>query len=105
MNAHTSCGDLLYEDNVPNRKLVVGGRSQCILPKFERAARKTFGPHRRSLSPPETGQILLSNLYCGVTEGSNVSQANREPVGDVVTEENCSHSPVEVCCRHEGVDS
>jgi len=30
-------------------------------------------------------------LYCGAMKGSEVSQANRKPVGDVATEENYCH--------------
>ena len=85
MDAHIGCRNRVYEDNVLNPKLAAGGRSQC---KFERAARKLFGPFeraarkpfvplRRRLSPPEKGKILLSNVYYGATEGSEVSQANR----------------------------
>ena len=74
MDAHIGCRNRVYEDNVLNPKLAAGGRSQC---KFERAARKPFVPLRRRLSPPEKGKILLSNVYYGATEGSEVSQANR----------------------------
>jgi len=62
MDAHTSCRNRVYEDNIPTPKLTASGRSPYI---FERAARQPFVPLRRRMPSPEKGEILLLNLYCG----------------------------------------
>ena len=73
MDAHTSCRNQVYEDNIPTPKLTASGRSPCIFEKaarqpfdlFDRAAHTPFVPLRRRMPSPEKREILLSNLYCG----------------------------------------